>query len=106
MRLMFAGTPDFAAVSLATLLRRGHDVVLVLTQPDRPVGRGLKQAFSPVKEIATSRGIALHQGANLKDPALLEALRSCRADAMVVAAYGLILPVPMLAITRFGCLLQ
>jgi len=104
MRLIFAGTPAFAARALAALLAAGHVVVLVLTQPDRPAGRGLKSATSPVKALAQERGLNLYQPASLKDAQAQERLRAARADAMVVAAYGLILPAAVLALPRLGAI--
>jgi methionyl-tRNA formyltransferase len=104
MRLIFAGTPEFAARALAALVRTGHDIALVLTQPDRPSGRGLRFAPSAVKALAQERGLALYQPASLKVEEALTRLRALRADAMVVAAYGLILPEPVLAIPRLGAI--
>ena len=104
MRLIFAGTPEFAACALAALLRAGHDVALVLTQPDRPAGRGMRLVPSAVKALAQERGIEVYQPVGLKDEATLARLRALGADAMVVAAYGLILPEPVLAIARLGAI--
>lgn len=104
MRLIFAGTPEFAARALAALLHAGHDVVLVLTQPDRPAGRGLRVAPSAVKTLAHERGLSVNQPVSLKDEATLARLGALGVDAMVVAAYGLILPEPVLAIPRLGAI--
>jgi methionyl-tRNA formyltransferase len=104
MRLIFAGTPEFAARALAALVGAGHDVALVLTQPDRRAGRGLRLVPSAVKALARERGLALYQPASLKDEETHARLRALGADAMVVAAYGLILPEPVLAIPRFGAI--
>ena len=104
MRLVFAGTPEFAARALAALLHAGHEVVLVLTQPDRPAGRGLRLVPSPVKALAQERGLEVYQPVSLKDPATLALLGSLGVDAMVVAAYGLILPEPVLALPRLGAI--
>ena len=104
MRLIFAGTPDFAARSLAGLHNAGHEITLVLTQPDRPAGRGLKSAPSAVKVLALELGLEVFQPAGLKDPEAQQRLSASRADLMVVAAYGLILPEPVLAMTRFGAI--
>ena len=104
MRLIFAGTPEFAACALAALLRAGHEVALVLTQPDRPAGRGMRLVPSAVKALAQERGIEVYQPLDLKDEATLARLRALRADAMVVAAYGLILPEPVLAVARLGAI--
>ncbi|MGM0571064.1 methionyl-tRNA formyltransferase [Marinobacter sp.] len=104
MRIVFAGTPDFAAVALRALLKTGHDVVAVYTQPDRPAGRGRKQQFGPVKQTAVNAGIPVYQPATLKDPAEQQHLRDLAPDVMVVAAYGLILPQAVLDIPPLGCL--
>ena len=104
MRIVFAGTPEFAARALEALLEAGHDIALVLTQPDRPAGRGMKLNPTPVKQLALSRGLPLRQPARLREPGEQEALRTVGADVMVVAAYGLILPQAVLDIPRLGCL--
>lgn len=104
MRLIFAGTPEFAASALAALIDAGHDIALVLTQPDRPAGRGMKVAASPVKQLALQHRIAVLQPATLRDPAVQGQLAEVEADAMVVAAYGLLLPAEVLGIPRLGCL--
>ena len=104
MKLIFAGTPEFAAVALDALLAAGHAVALTLTQPDRPAGRGLKPRPSAVKALALARKLPLAQPASLKEPVIQEQLRAIGADAMVVAAYGLILPDAVLAIPARGCL--
>lgn len=104
MRIIFAGTPGFAAAALDALIKANHEIVLVLTQPDRPAGRGMKTAASAVKQLAQQHGLALLQPLTLKDPELQEQLRTCNADVMVVAAYGLILPQAVLNIPRKGCL--
>ena len=112
MRLVFAGTPDFAAAGLTALIAAGHDVVLVLTQPDRPAGRGLKVDPTPVKALAVAHGLPVLQPAGLRIAgrhdadarAAHEALQDARCHAMIVAAYGLILPPSVLSIPRHGCL--
>lgn len=104
MKLIFAGTPDFAALALQALLDAGHELALVLTQPDRPAGRGMKLQASPVKRLALERGIAVFQPASLKDPKAQEQISAINADAMVVAAYGLILPQAVLDLPHHGCL--
>ena len=96
MKIVFAGTPAFAAVSLDALLRARHDVMLVLTQPDRPAGRGLKAQPSAVHRLARERGLAVLQPAALKEPAVLQAVTTRAPEALVVAAYGRILPGPLL----------
>ena len=112
MRVVFAGTPDFARVALERLLAAGFEVPLVLTQPDRPAGRGMKLQASAVKQAALAHGIAVAQPRSLRldgkypddAAAAREALLAARADAMVVAAYGLILPAWVLTTPRLGCL--
>ncbi|MBM3357347.1 MAG: methionyl-tRNA formyltransferase [Betaproteobacteria bacterium] len=104
MRIVFAGTPEFAAVSLDALLRARHEVALVLTRPDRPAGRGLKTQPSAVKSLARRHGLALLQPATLKDAAVQEAIAAARPDAIVVAAYGLMVPPALLALPPIGCL--
>jgi methionyl-tRNA formyltransferase len=104
MRIVFAGTPEFARQALAALADAGHDVVLVLTQPDRPSGRGMKLTPSPVKAEAVARHLPVYQPASLKNPATHEPLIDAKPDVMVVAAYGLILPQAVLDIPGHGCL--
>jgi methionyl-tRNA formyltransferase len=104
LKLVFAGTPEFAAVSLEALLRARHEVALVLTRPDRPAGRGLKPRHLAVKQLALDRGLLLLQPAALDDPATLRAIAAAGPAAWVVAAYGLILPPALLAVPPRGCL--
>jgi methionyl-tRNA formyltransferase len=104
VRIIFAGTPPFAAAALNALADAGHEIVLVLTQPDRPAGRGMKLTPSAVKQAALARGLPLYQPASLKSPEAQTRLRAADADVMVVAAYGLILPSVVLDLPRFGCL--
>ncbi|WP_313147572.1 methionyl-tRNA formyltransferase [Stenotrophomonas sp.] len=102
MRIVFAGTPEFAVSSLRAAARH-HEVVAVYTQPDRPAGRGRGLAPSPVKLEAVARGIPVHQPETLKDPAAQQQLRDLQPDLMVVVAYGLILPRAVLTIPTHGC---
>lgn len=104
MRLIFAGTPEFAALALRAIIDAGHQVPLVLTQPDRPAGRGMSLHASPVKQLALSAGIEVFQPLSLKDAAAQERVRAVEADVMVVAAYGLILPQAVLNMPRLGCI--
>ncbi len=104
LRLIFAGTPDFAARHLAALMDSRHRVLAVYTQPDRPAGRGKKLQASPVKRLAAAAGLAVHQPASLRDEAEQQVLAALEPDLMVVVAYGLILPQAVLDIPRFGCL--
>ncbi|WP_111498424.1 methionyl-tRNA formyltransferase [Marinobacter bohaiensis] len=104
MRIVFAGTPDFAAIALKALLEHGHDVVAVYTQPDRPAGRGRKLSPSPVKQVALDAGIPVCQPESLKPADAQTELAAFDADVMIVAAYGLILPQAVLDLPRRGCL--
>ena len=112
MRIAFAGTPEFAAQALQALLAAGHEVVLVLTQPDRPAGRGMKLQASAVKALALSQGLPVAQPRSLRldgkfpDDALAAqaTLQACAPQCLVVAAYGLILPAWTLALPPLGCL--
>ena len=112
MRIAFAGTPEFARVALEALHAAGFEIALVLTQPDRPAGRGMKLQASPVKQCALEHGIPVSQPRSLRldgkypddAAAAQEALRASGADCMVVAAYGLILPQWVLDLPRLGCL--
>jgi methionyl-tRNA formyltransferase len=104
LRVVFAGTPPFAAQALEALAAAGHEIALVLTQPDRPAGRGLKLTPSAVALAAERRGLPLHKPRSLKDEAAVLPLRALSPDVMVVAAYGLLLPQPVLDIPARGCL--
>ena len=112
MRLIFAGTPEFAQVAMVALHAAGHEIVLVLTQPDRPAGRGMKRQPSPVKQWALDRGVPVAQPRSLRldgkypeeAAAAREALLAAHAEAMIVAAYGLILPQWVLDLPPQGCL--
>ena len=104
MRVIFAGTPDFAASALAALIEAGHEILVVLTQPDRPKGRGMKLTPSPVKILALQHNLPVWQPENLKDVSIQQQLRDLQADVMVVAAYGLLLPAAVLNIPEHGCL--
>ncbi len=104
MRVVFAGTPDFAALALQAILTAGHEVRLALTQPDRPAGRGMSLQPSAVKRLAVERGIEVFQPLTLKDAAAQARIAAERPDVMVVAAYGLLLPQAVLDIPRFGCI--
>jgi len=103
LRIVFAGTPEFAVPPLEALHAAGHDLVAVYTQPDRPAGRGQALTASPVKQRALEFGLTVEQPATLKSPDSVERLRSFDADLIVVVAYGLILPQAVLDAPRFGC---
>lgn len=109
MKIIFAGTPEFAATALQALIDAGHDIVAVYTQPDRPAGRGQKLSPSAVKALALQHNLPVHQPLSLKSNneeglAAQQQLQQYDADVMVVAAYGLILPKAVLETPRFGCL--
>ena len=103
-RIVFAGTPDFALESLKALVEAGRSPVAVLTQPDRPAGRGKKLTASPVKRYAEQRGIPVRQPETLRDEQAQAEFAALEPDLLVVAAYGLILPQAVLDIPRYGCL--
>ena len=104
LRVAFAGTPEFAACALDAILAAGHEVALVLTQPDRPAGRGMKLTPSPVKQLALARGIEVDQPERLRTDEQRARLASCAPDVLVVAAYGLILPKAVLDLPARGCI--
>jgi methionyl-tRNA formyltransferase len=104
MRIVFAGTPAFAAHALAALLVSGHEIALALTQPGRPAGRGLKLAAGAVQALAERRGIPTHHPASLKTPEAQERIAAAHPEVLVVAAYGLILPQAVLEIAPRGAL--
>ncbi|WP_354688774.1 methionyl-tRNA formyltransferase [Aeromonas sp. 19NY04SH05-1] len=104
LKLIFAGTPDFAARHLAALLSSDHEVVAVYTQPDKPAGRGQKLTASPVKELALAHNLPVYQPASLRNEEAQAELASLGADLMVVVAYGLILPKAVLDTPHLGCI--
>ncbi len=104
MKIIFAGTPHFAAAALEALLAQQFNVVAVLTQPDRPAGRGMQLTPSPVKQLALQHGLPVLQPPSLKNTDIQRELADYAADVMVVAAYGLILPPAVLQLPRHGCL--
>ncbi|MEO8003277.1 MAG: methionyl-tRNA formyltransferase [Betaproteobacteria bacterium] len=104
MRIAFAGTPVFAAIALQNLIDAKFDIALVLTQPDRPAGRGLQESASAVKQLALRQKLAIAQPPHLRNDDLPASLRASGAHALVVAAYGLILPAAVLYAFPFGCI--
>jgi len=104
LKIIYAGTPDFAVPALQALIASPHEVVAVYTQPDRPAGRGQKVRFSPVKQTALEANIPIEQTTTLKTPETQQRLHDYQADVMVVAAYSLILPQAVLDMPRLGCL--
>src|SRR5262245_23979764 len=103
MKLVFAGTPEFAAAALASLIDAGYEIALVLTQPDRPAGRGLRSQPSAVKQLAQARGLSVGQPTAL-DEGVASAVSSVGPEVIVVAAYGLIVPPRLLQIPPRGCI--
>ncbi len=104
LRVLYAGTPSFAAAHLQSLLESHHDIIGVYTQPDRPAGRGKKLRISPVKALAQSAGMEIFQPESFRTPGAVRQLVELGADVMIVVAYGLILPQEVLSAPRFGCI--
>ena len=104
LRIIFAGTPEFAATHLTRLIESEHQLLAVYTQPDRPAGRGRQLQAGPVKRLAEEAGLAVYQPHSLRDEAVQVQLAGLGADVMVVVAYGLILPLAVLDAPRLGCL--
>jgi len=104
MRVVFMGTPDFAAASLQKLIGEGYDVVGVFTQPDKPRGRGMNLSFSPVKEVAVAAGIPVFQPEKMRDGTALKMMQDLKPDVAAVVAYGRILPDELLAVPTLGCI--
>lgn len=104
MRIVFMGTPDFAVPSLEALLRQGHEIIAVYTQPDKPKGRGHKMMPPPVKSLALEHGIPVYQPVTMRNEAAIEELRALEPELIVVVAYGKILPTEVLHIPPRGCI--
>ena len=104
MRIIFMGTPDFSVGTLEALVEAGHEVVLAVTQPDKPKGRGGKMQLTPVKEAAIAHSIPVFQPKRVRTPECIEELRKYEADVMVVVAFGQILPKEILDMTPYGCI--
>lgn len=102
MRIVFMGTPDFAAASLQKLIDEKYDIAAVFTQPDKPRNRGMSLSFSPVKELALQNGLDVYQPTKLRDGSFTELLRSLKPDVLVVVAYGRILPEDALSVPTYG----
>ena len=103
MRIVFMGTPDFSVPALTALVEAGHDVIAVVTQPDKPKGRGKLVHMPPVKEKALEYGIPVYQPVKARDPEFVSLLKEMKPDAMVVAAFGQLLPKTILDIPKYGC---
>lgn len=104
MRVIFMGTPDFAVKTLEKIIEAGHEVVLVVTQPDKPKGRGKMMQFPPVKECALAHGVEVFQPARIREQECIEVLRTYQPDIIVVAAFGQILPKEILDMPQYGCI--
>lgn len=104
LKIIFAGTPAFAAPTLKTLLSSAHNVCAVFTQPDRPAGRGKKLTASVIKEIALQHQLPIYQPLNLRDEITQQQIKNLHADVMIVVAYGLIIPAAILAMPKMGCI--
>ena len=103
MKVIFMGTPDFSVGTLEALIEAGHEIALVVTQPDKPKGRGGKMQYTPVKEVAVAHNIPVYQPKRIREPECIEELRKYNADIMVVIAFGQILPKEILEMTPYGC---
>lgn len=103
MKVIFMGTPDFSVGTLEALIEAGHEVALVVTQPDKPKGRGGKMQYTPVKEVAVAHNIPVYQPKRIREPECIEELKKYNADIMVVIAFGQILPKEILEMTPYGC---
>ena len=103
MRVIFMGTPDFAVGTLQALLQSEHEVVAVVTQPDKPKGRGKAMQFTPVKEVAAEAGIPVLQPKKVREEAVVEELRSYHPDVIVVVAFGQLIPKSILEMPKYGC---
>ena len=103
MKIVFAGTPEFAVPALAALIQAGHEIVMVLTQPDRPAGRGMLLKASPVKQLALQHNLNVFQPQSLKPAEVQAQIETVKADVMIVAAYGLIIPTTVLNMPKYGC---
>ena len=104
MKIVFMGTPDFAVPCLAEIIQRGYQVLMVVTQPDRPKGRGKKLTAPPVKELALRHNLPVIQPEKVRDPEIVEQLRALKPDCIVVVAFGQILPKSILEIPPLGCI--
>ena len=104
MRVIFMGTPDFSVGTLEALIEAGHEIVLAVTQPDKPRGRGKEMQYSPVKEAALAHDIPVYQPQRIRDADCVDELKKYPADVRVVLAFGQILPKEILDMTKYGCI--
>ncbi|MFV1922501.1 MAG: methionyl-tRNA formyltransferase [Methylotenera sp.] len=103
MKIIFAGTPEFAVPALTALIESGHEIVMVLTQPDRPAGRGMKLRASPIKALGLQHNLIVYQPESLKPVEVQANIAAVQSDVMIVAAYGLIIPTNVLNMPKYGC---
>ena len=103
MKIIFAGTPEFAVPALTALIESGHEIVMALTQPDRPAGRGMKLRASPIKALALQHDLTVYQPESLKPAEVQANISAVQSDVMIVAAYGLIIPTNILNMPKYGC---
>ena len=104
MKLIFMGTPDFAVPTLKTLIESRHEVIAVITQPDKPKGRGKEMQFPPVKEAALEAGIPVYQPVTVRDEKFVAMMAEWKPDAIIVAAFGQLLPKSILDMPKYGCI--
>lgn len=104
MKIVYMGTPDFAVPTLDAIVDAGHEVIAVITQPDKPKGRGKAMTYPPVKEKALEYNIPVYQPAKVRDESFVEKLKDMKADAIVVVAFGQILPASILELPKYGCI--
>ena len=102
MRVVFMGTPDFAAASLEALIKENYEIAAVYTQPDKPKGRGMEMSFSPVKDLALQHGLPVYQPEKMRDGTVLGQIKELAPDILVVVAYGRFLPDDILAVPKYG----
>ena len=104
MRVVFMGTPDFSVGTLEALAAAGHEIVGVVTQPDKQKGRGKQVQPTPVKEAANRLGLPVYQPAKVRDPEFVETLRTLQPDVIVVVAFGQLIPASVLELPKYGCI--
>ena len=104
MRIVFMGTPDFSVAPLKALIEGGHEILAVVTQPDKPKGRGKAVQMTPVKEEALSRGIAVYQPVKVREPEFIQVMKDLAPDVIVVVAFGQIIPQAILDLPPYGCI--
>ena len=106
MKIIYMGTPDFAVRTLEALHEAGHEITLVVSQPDKPKGRGKAMQFTPVKEVALRENIPVYQPKKVRDPEVIQKIRELAPDVLVVVAFGQIIPQEILDIAPYGCMVH